>query len=320
MREARRLGLPVIALVDTNCDPDDADYIIPGNDDAIRSCSLVVRVIADAIEAGKTKVTAEEMAAPAVEPEAVAEPPARGRREPRRAEAESPARAASRRPRPPAEPSSRSRSPSQQTAAVRRLRAGSRSACRERGGGQVSTTEIPAALVKELRDLTGAGMMDCKRALVESGGDLEAARQSLREKGLAEAGKRAGRDDHRGQGRSRHVDGATRRDRRRRLRDRAGVGERGVPRLRPARPRPRPCRGPGRRRVARGGAGRARRQARREHRRRRRRALRGRGRRGRRRLRPSAGAEDRRARPRAGDARARPHGRHAHRGREARRF
>jgi len=58
----------------------------------------------------------------------------------------------------------------------------------------VSTTEIPAALVKELRDLTGAGMMDCKRALVESGGDLEAARQSLREKGLAEAGKRAGRE------------------------------------------------------------------------------------------------------------------------------
>jgi elongation factor Ts len=58
----------------------------------------------------------------------------------------------------------------------------------------VSTTEIPAALVKELRDLTGAGMMDCKRALVEAGGDLEAARQALREKGLAEAGKRAGRD------------------------------------------------------------------------------------------------------------------------------
>ncbi len=58
----------------------------------------------------------------------------------------------------------------------------------------MSTTEIPAALVKELRDLTGAGMMDCKRALVESGGDLEAARQSLREKGLAEAGKRAGRE------------------------------------------------------------------------------------------------------------------------------
>jgi small subunit ribosomal protein S2 len=62
IREARRLGLPVVALVDTNCDPDDADYVIPGNDDAIRSCTLIVRVIANAIEAGKSKVTAEEMA------------------------------------------------------------------------------------------------------------------------------------------------------------------------------------------------------------------------------------------------------------------
>ena len=74
VREARRLGMPIIALVDTNCDPDDADYIIPGNDDAIRSCGLVVRVIADAIEAGKTKVTAEEMAAPAGESETTEEP------------------------------------------------------------------------------------------------------------------------------------------------------------------------------------------------------------------------------------------------------
>ena len=62
VREARRLGLPVVALVDTNCDPDDADYVIPGNDDAIRSCGLVVRVVADGIAAGQTKVTAQEFA------------------------------------------------------------------------------------------------------------------------------------------------------------------------------------------------------------------------------------------------------------------
>jgi small subunit ribosomal protein S2 len=73
IREARRLGMPVVGLVDTNCDPDDADFVIPGNDDAIRSCSLIVRAIADSIEAGKSKVTVEEMtpAAPAaVEPAA----------------------------------------------------------------------------------------------------------------------------------------------------------------------------------------------------------------------------------------------------------
>jgi small subunit ribosomal protein S2 len=57
VREARRLGLPVIAVVDTNCDPDEADYIIPGNDDAIRSCDLIVRVIAEGIAAGQQKAT-----------------------------------------------------------------------------------------------------------------------------------------------------------------------------------------------------------------------------------------------------------------------
>jgi small subunit ribosomal protein S2 len=62
VREARRLGLPVVALVDTNCDPDEADFVIPGNDDAIRSCGLIARVIADAVAAGKQKVTAQELA------------------------------------------------------------------------------------------------------------------------------------------------------------------------------------------------------------------------------------------------------------------
>lgn len=56
------------------------------------------------------------------------------------------------------------------------------------------STAISASLVKELRDATGAGMMDCKRALEETGGDLEAARTLLRERGMASAGKRAGRE------------------------------------------------------------------------------------------------------------------------------
>jgi small subunit ribosomal protein S2 len=67
VREARRLGVPVIALVDTNCDPDEADYVIPGNDDAIRSCTLVTRAIASGIEAGKARVTPREFEAPAEE-------------------------------------------------------------------------------------------------------------------------------------------------------------------------------------------------------------------------------------------------------------
>ncbi len=50
--EARKLGLPVIAILDTNCDPDEVDYKIPGNDDAIRSVTLLTRVIADAVADG----------------------------------------------------------------------------------------------------------------------------------------------------------------------------------------------------------------------------------------------------------------------------
>jgi small subunit ribosomal protein S2 len=75
VREARRLGLPVIALVDTNCDPDEADFVIPGNDDAIRSCSLIIRAVADGIAAGKAKATPADFAPPIEEtgPEAVAE-------------------------------------------------------------------------------------------------------------------------------------------------------------------------------------------------------------------------------------------------------
>jgi small subunit ribosomal protein S2 len=65
VREGRRLGLPIVALVDTNCDPDEADYVIPGNDDAIRSCGLIVRVIADGIAEGQTMARPEEFAAAA---------------------------------------------------------------------------------------------------------------------------------------------------------------------------------------------------------------------------------------------------------------
>jgi small subunit ribosomal protein S2 len=73
VREAQRLGMPVIALVDTNCDPEEADYVVPGNDDAIRSCDLIVRVIAEGIMAGKNRATVEEMEAKAAEEKAAEE-------------------------------------------------------------------------------------------------------------------------------------------------------------------------------------------------------------------------------------------------------
>jgi small subunit ribosomal protein S2 len=71
IREARRCNIPVIGLVDTNCDPDEATYVIPGNDDAIRSCGLIVKVLADGISEGQG-VARAEAAAIAAEQEAAA--------------------------------------------------------------------------------------------------------------------------------------------------------------------------------------------------------------------------------------------------------
>ncbi|MBO5883971.1 MAG: 30S ribosomal protein S2 [Clostridia bacterium] len=51
--EAKKLGIPVVAIVDTNCDPDDADYVIPGNDDAIRAIKLISAALADAVIEGR---------------------------------------------------------------------------------------------------------------------------------------------------------------------------------------------------------------------------------------------------------------------------
>jgi small subunit ribosomal protein S2 len=60
VREAQRLRIPVIGLVDTNCDPDGIDYVIPGNDDAIRSCALITRAVGDVVASGYAVFRAEE--------------------------------------------------------------------------------------------------------------------------------------------------------------------------------------------------------------------------------------------------------------------
>ena len=146
--EARKLGLPVVAVVDTNCDPDIIDYVIPGNDDAIRSGSLMCRVIADAVVEGRFIAEHRRQMAPSAQAEDGAAPP----------------------PRPAVRP--------------RRPRAG-------RGGLMANYT---AKDVAALRQMTGAGMLDCKNALEEAGGDLDKAVQILREKGLAGAAKRSDRE------------------------------------------------------------------------------------------------------------------------------
>jgi small subunit ribosomal protein S2 len=72
--EARKLGIPIVAIVDTNCDPDEIDYPIPGNDDAIRAIKLISQTMANAILEGRQGEQTEE--APAPEPAAAAVPEA----------------------------------------------------------------------------------------------------------------------------------------------------------------------------------------------------------------------------------------------------
>jgi small subunit ribosomal protein S2 len=82
VREAQRLRIPIIGLVDTNCDPDGIDFVIPGNDDAIRSCALITRAIGDVVATGHAVFRAEEEKARAeAEERARLEAEARARRE-----------------------------------------------------------------------------------------------------------------------------------------------------------------------------------------------------------------------------------------------
>jgi len=67
-KEVNKLGLPLIGLCDTNCDPDEVEYVVPGNDDAIRSCNLIVKTLARAVEEGRAKMQVEEFYAPEPSP------------------------------------------------------------------------------------------------------------------------------------------------------------------------------------------------------------------------------------------------------------
>ena len=138
--EARALKIPIVGIVDTNCDPDEIDYVIPGNDDAIRAVKLIAGKMADAVLEGKQGEQVEETVEAPVAEEA-------------------------------AEYSSRDNTFQE----------------------ECNMAEISAKVVMELRGRTGAGMMDCKKALAATDGDMEKAIDFLREKGLAAAAKKQSR-------------------------------------------------------------------------------------------------------------------------------
>ena len=231
VEEARKLHIPIIAILDSNCDPDLVDYPIPGNDDAIRAVGLLTRVIADAVadgliarsgaktgdDADKAIGSDEPLAdwerdllqgqeGEKVEKAAVAatggdadrgDPGRRGDRcrcRGDRGQAGRGGRGSGRRPLPRPTEAAAEATPE----AARRGRPSRRGRCGRdpaettehlrgrprghRGHRQVRRTDvaITAADVKKLRELTGAGMMDCKKALEEAEGDFDKATELLR--------------------------------------------------------------------------------------------------------------------------------------------
>ena len=243
VEEARKLRIPIIGILDTNCDPDVVDFPIPGNDDAIRAVGLLTRVVADAVAEGliarsgaKTDEGTEAVAPrsrwpsgsascwaatpsrpprpptgrrgradaePAAEATGAAAEADRGRRS-RLSPRSRPSRLPPRR-RPPRSseaaprlpPRSRPPRPSPRPHPRPRRRRAAEPAADEtttpdprEKRDQHHHGDFTAADVKKLRELTGAGMMDCKKALDEADGDFDKAVELLRVKGEAKAAKR----------------------------------------------------------------------------------------------------------------------------------
>ena len=185
--EARKLNIPVVAVLDTNCDPDEVDYPIPGNDDAIRSVALLTRVIADAVADG---LMARAGAGSADEQAELA--PSSPSTSPWPTGSASSCRAR----RPPSPPSGRGQRGGPRSGRCR----GPRRCCRpptprpeptpllppsdvSRRRTNSRMTTFTAADVKRLRDVTGAGMMDASARSTRSDGDFDKAVEFLRIKG-----------------------------------------------------------------------------------------------------------------------------------------
>ena len=187
--EANKLGIPVFGIVDTNSDPDGIDYIIPGNDDAIRAIRLYVTAVADAIAEGQANAAGDVRADEFVEVEAEAEPaaaPVEAAAAADVAAAEPVAEAAPAADAGDSEPASEAAPEAAPEADSPRFR--------KKGVIEMAVT---AAMVKELRERTGLGMMDCKKALTEADGDMELAIEELRKKSALKAAKKI-RSDHSG--------------------------------------------------------------------------------------------------------------------------
>jgi ribosomal protein L7/L12 len=170
-----------VAVVDTNCDPDPIDFPIPGNDDAARAMSLYCDLIADAVLDGICR-----------QPGGSGHGPGRQRSAERSRAWPDEVEARLKKPKLSAAPAVEAEAPAEEAEAPAED-ANPNNRCHDATKGDLPMAQITAALVKELREKTGAGMMDAKKALVENDGDMDAALDWLRKKGLSKAAKKADR-------------------------------------------------------------------------------------------------------------------------------
>lgn len=224
--EAKTLGIPVVAVVDTNCNPDVVDYPIPGNDDAIRAINLFCSIISNACseadnEVGISIIADEEapedisekiiesVDAVAKDKEAIAEitgdddvvietPKVKSVKKevsssPKTVVKEETEKVEKKTKK--VETTNESGSEEKSVEIKNTEKADKKKEVKKDEGGSMV---ISADQVKKLRDVTGAGMMECKKALTEAGGNFDGAVKILKEKGLADAKKRSDRDTKEG--------------------------------------------------------------------------------------------------------------------------
>ncbi len=229
VKEARKLSIPIIAIVDTNCDPDGIAMPIPGNDDAPRAIRLFANVISTAILEGKAIREQRIQELQANQPESDTKPekayaadtPAEFVKDEKETEKASgkgkgasfsvsskkseqkssstedskPAHESTKTTATPVKEEAQKVTPTTEST-TENLSEKSETQSEEKAMG--NSTKITASLVKELREITGVGMMECKKALVETNGDIEAAKEHLRKTGQAKALKKSSRETKEG--------------------------------------------------------------------------------------------------------------------------
>ena len=192
VQEARLLEIPVVGIVDTNTDPNSVDYPIPANDDSIRTIQLIIAAISDEILSSADKENVSENVEPETQ-ENVDEVVDVSAGENGKAEQASEEVVES-----TDKIEEDIKSPEVDVADkdVKKKVAKNKNCNEEKRNNRESRNKmsISALVVKELREKTGAGMMDCKKALIDSNGDIEKAVDFLRKAGIAKAEKKGSRD------------------------------------------------------------------------------------------------------------------------------